>query len=228
MNGYTLYGGGVTRSAVIEALLRELDQDYALVAVDPLKGEHRTPDYLALNPAGFVPTLVTPEGDVLHETVAMIIYLADRYPNAGLAPAPGETGRGRFLSRLLYLNNDIDSRTKSLFYAHRWSTDGADAPRIRDKAFEALVERWRVYDDWLAADGPFALGERFSAADVFMALWAAYGLRELDDVTGRYAHVGACYDAVIARPKAGPPIAAVRDALARWKAVGGRDAEVSQ
>ena len=228
MHGYTLYGGGVTRSAVVEALLRELDRPYDLVAVDPLRGENRTPAYLKLNPAGFVPTLVTPEGEALHETVAMLIYLGDRHGDKGLAPGPSDASRGRYLARLLYLNNDIDGRTKSFFYPHRWSSDAADAPRIRDAAYEAIMERWRVYDTWLAEDGPYALGATFTIADMFMALWAAYGLRETDDITRRFVHVARCYDAVVARPKGGPPIASVREALDRWKATGGMDGRVSR
>jgi glutathione S-transferase len=227
MSRYTLYGGGVTRSAVIEAVLKELDLAYDLVAVDPLKDENKTPAYLKLNPTGFVPTLVTPEGEALTETLAMALYLAERHDAAGLAPAPADPDRGRFLGRLLFLNNDIDSRTKTFFYPHRWSTDRADADRVRDKAFDVLIERWRIYDTWLAEDGPFALGERFSLADMFMTLWAAYGLRETDDITGRYPHVARCYDLVAARPRSGPVFTDIRRALGEWKATGAMDGEVT-
>jgi len=227
MTGYTLYGGGVTRSAVIEAVLRELDLDYELIVIDPLKGEHRAAEYLALNPTGVVPTLVTPEGEALNETVAMALYLAERHAAPVLAPAPGDATRGRFLGRLLFLNNDIDSRTKTFFYPHRWSTRRADVPHIRDKAFDVLMERWKIYDRWLADEGPFALGERFSLADLFMALWAAYGLHKTDDITGRFAHVARCYDAVVARPKSGPVIAGLRQALKAWMETGAMDGDVA-
>jgi glutathione S-transferase len=228
MTDYKLYGGGVTRSAVIEAVLKELGLGYELVAIDPLKGENRTAAYLKLNPTGFVPTLVTPEGEAITQTVAMALYLAERHDAGGLAPAPSDPDRGRFLARLFFLNNDIDSRTKTFFYPHRWSTAEADAPRIRDKAFDNLIARWRIYDTWLAEAGPFALGSRFSLADLFMALWAAYGLHDTGDITGRFAHVARCYDLVVARPKSGPVIAGLRQALDDWKSTGAMDGSVTR
>ncbi len=81
-----LYGFGPTRS--IRALwgLRELDAEFEFVPVNLMAGEHRRPEFLRLNPAGKVPVLV--DGDlVLTESAAIVLYLAEKYPDKGLLPA---------------------------------------------------------------------------------------------------------------------------------------------
>jgi glutathione S-transferase len=80
-----LYGFAPTRTIRALWVLRELDLPFELVAVDLTKGEHRAPEFLAVNPAGKVPVLV--DGDVvLTESVAIVLYLAEKYPEKGLLP----------------------------------------------------------------------------------------------------------------------------------------------
>jgi glutathione S-transferase len=81
-----LYGFGPTRSLRALWGLRELGVDFEFVPVNLLTGEHRHPEFLALNPAGKVPVLV--DGDlVIPESAAIVLYLAEKYPERGLLPA---------------------------------------------------------------------------------------------------------------------------------------------
>jgi glutathione S-transferase len=87
-----LYGFPPTRSIRALWTLRELDVDFEFVNVDPTKGELRRPEFLALNPAGKLPVLV--DGDfVLTESVAIVIYLAEKYLRKACSPAGFEHGR---------------------------------------------------------------------------------------------------------------------------------------
>ena len=80
-----LYGLAPTRTVRVEWMLRESDVDFEYVQVDPRKGELHRPDFLALNPAGKLPVLV--DGDfVLNESVAIVLYLAEKYPLKGFLP----------------------------------------------------------------------------------------------------------------------------------------------
>jgi glutathione S-transferase len=80
-----LYGFGPTRSLRALWGLRELDADFEFVPVNLLAGENRRPEFLALNPAGKVPVLV--DGDnVIPESAAIVLYLAEKYPDRGLLP----------------------------------------------------------------------------------------------------------------------------------------------
>ena len=219
---YILYGGGVTRSVGAQMVLEEAGLPYELRPVDPLKGEHRTAAFVALNPAGYVPVLVTPEGQALHEVAAIMAYLADRHRLEDLAPAPEDPLRGLYLSKLFYQTNDIEPHTKRFNYPDRFSTDPADAPRIRAKALEQALERWSVLDRYLAESGPYHLGERFSLVDLHMAMWAGYGLETTDDLLETFPAVRRCYDLVAARPKVGPLLAGVREEINRWRDISGQ------
>jgi glutathione S-transferase len=80
-----LYGFGPTRSLRALWGLRELDADFEFVPVNLLAGENRRPEFLALNPAGKVPVLA--DGDnVIPESAAIVLYLAEKYPDRGLLP----------------------------------------------------------------------------------------------------------------------------------------------
>jgi glutathione S-transferase len=81
-----LYGFGPTRSLRALWGLKELDAEFEFVPVNLLAGEQRRPDFLRLNPAGKVPVLV--DGDlVVTESAAIVLYLAEKYPEKGLMPA---------------------------------------------------------------------------------------------------------------------------------------------
>lgn len=81
-----LYGFGPTRSLRALWGLKELGAEFELIPVNLLAGEHQRPDFLALNPAGKVPVLV--DGDlVITESAAIVLYLAEKYPEKGLMPA---------------------------------------------------------------------------------------------------------------------------------------------
>src|SRR5436190_5421274 len=80
-----LYGFPPTRSIRVLWTLRELDVEFEFVNVDPTKGEHRRPEFLAVNPAGKVPVLVD-DDFVLSESVAIVPYLAEKYPQNGFLP----------------------------------------------------------------------------------------------------------------------------------------------
>ena len=81
-----LYEFGPTRSIRVRWTLQELGVDFEPIRINLLAGEHQRPDFLKINPAGKIPVLV--DGDlVLTESVAIVLYLADKYPNKGLIPS---------------------------------------------------------------------------------------------------------------------------------------------
>ena len=155
-------------------VLEEGGLEYDLRHVDITAGEHRSESFLAVNPRGFIPTLVTESGEVISETAAIMMYLADRHRLAELAPLPDEAGRGVLHDWLYYHVGEVQEAGKRLAYANRYSTDPADIPRIRAKAKEALFGRWRIVDRHLAANGPHHLGSRFSLVDLYLSIPSAF------------------------------------------------------
>jgi glutathione S-transferase len=156
------------------AVLIELGVAFELQLVDRQKGETRAPDYLALNPHARVPTLV--EGDmVMYESAAIVQYLCERHPGAELAPAPGTWQRPQFLQWLIYLTNTVQEELNHWWHPEAYA--GPDEPS--QKSLLAQTERnldrmWQFLDRRIADHGPFLLGERFSAADIYLAMLARW------------------------------------------------------
>ena len=202
MPGYVLYGGRFTRALLVEMVLAEGGLAYELREVDVVAGEHRSPEFLAVNPAGFVPALVTPEGEALHETAAINLTLAERHGLTHLAPGPGEPERGPFLSGLFYLTGELEPLLKRVFYPERYSPRTEDIPAVRERSLQHALERFGVIDRRLQDGGPYHLGARFSLVDLTAAYWAVC----IDDAARLtpYPALKRCTDLVTARPKLRP------------------------
>jgi len=154
------YHNPQSRSQMVRWMIEEAGAPHRIVPIDFTRNEHKAPGFLALNPMGKLPT-IEHRGTVVTETAAIIAYLADTFPQAGLAPAPGEPARGAY---------------------YRWLFFGAGCfePALLDKMMKRPeVERksavgWGSYDDVLAtlkaalATGPYLLGDKFTAADLYI------------------------------------------------------------
>ena len=171
MSGYILYGGDFTRALITQMVMAEGEIDYELRKVDILKNEHRSESFLKINPAGWVPTLITPEGGVLYETPAINLFLVDRHRLEHLAPMIEDPDRGRFLSALFYISGELEPAMKRYFYPHRFVIDAREIEAMKHKALEDALERLHVIDQRLSADGPFHLGARFSLVDLMLTFW---------------------------------------------------------
>ncbi len=88
---------------------------------------------------------------------------------------------------------------------------------MRAAAQEVARERWSVIDGYLAADGPYHLGERFSLLDLHMAMWVNYGVAAPRDMAEEFPAIGACFERVMARPKAAALLDDVITMIAAWQ-----------
>ena len=155
----TLYHSPNTRSSGALTLLEELGAPYHLDIVDMKAGEQRQPAYLAVNPMGKVPAVKHGEA-LITEQVAIFLYLADLFPEAGLAPPIRDPLRGPYLRWMV-------------FYAACFEPAVIDRSTQKDPA-PLSMSPYADFDTMFKtltgqlAKGPYLLGERFSAADV---LW---------------------------------------------------------
>lgn len=198
---YILYGGDFTRSVLVQWVLEEGGIEHEFRKIDILKGEHKTPEFLAINPAGLVPVLITPEGQALFETAALMVYLADQHGLTELAPAPADPARGLFLSTIFYLASDIQSEMKRFHYPHRFSLRREDDAKVQDLARSTVLSRLAVMDGRLARNGPYALGTRFSLADAYLTYWVAW--LGHSEVRRGLPSITKLYDLVRSRPGIG-------------------------
>ncbi len=179
-------------------LLEELGVPYALALVDRKANAQKSPEYLKLNPAGRIPVLA--DGDlVIFETAAIVMHLLDTRGGDGLAPQIGTSERARFYQWLMYLTNTVQAEAHPYFYPDQHATDAAGAAQVKQKAEERWTEMFGLLDRELAARGPYLLGERFSALDVYLAMLVRWG-RFLKSPPRDLPHVGRLAQTVANRP----------------------------
>jgi glutathione S-transferase len=199
---YILYGGDFTRATLVQWVLEEGKIEYELRKIDIQNGEHRSAEFLAINPAGLVPALITPEGDTLYEVAALMLYLADRHQLAELAPPLTDPDRGLFLSTVFHVAADIQSEMKRFHFPHRFSLRSEDNAGIQDLAKSLVLSRLNVMNTRLAKRGPYVLGTRFCLADVYLCFWIAYLDRE--GVCKQLPSIAKLYGLVRSRPSVIP------------------------
>ncbi len=90
---YQLYWYRTASSLAPMAVLEEVGVAYEAVEIDTAAGEHKAADYRQIHPLGLVPALRLPDGGTVFESAGIVMFLADRYPVTGLAPAPASDDR---------------------------------------------------------------------------------------------------------------------------------------
>ncbi|MBK0012174.1 glutathione S-transferase family protein [Stenotrophomonas sp. S41] len=164
----TLYGSVSTASLVVHWLLIELGIEHELVLLDFDKREHKAAPYLALNPAGVVPTLMI-DGQALTEAAAIALYLADRHPEAGLLPAPGTPARGEAYRWMFWCANTLQPAYRAWFYPHEAAGE-ANVAATQAMARQRLEAAWQQMAAHLQTQGPYVLGEAPSVVDFMLVM----------------------------------------------------------
>lgn len=180
------------------AVLREIAVPFELVRIDTAAGAHRTAAYRAINPNQRVPTLV--HGDrVMSESAAIVLYLCELHPEAGLMPLPGEPRRHLFLQWLTYFTNTMQEELHHWWHAEYYCDGDASQADLKTVADRRLGEIFSRLDSTLAAAGPYILGERFSAADIYFAMLCRW-TRKMTVPATAYPAINRLIGLVTARP----------------------------
>ncbi len=167
---YRLYGKPFTMSMVPEGTLDEIGADYVTVTLPD--GRSEDPEYLRLRPDGLVPTLVIDDDLVVIEGSAIAMHLADRHPEAGLAPEPGTRERALWYQWMVWLNSVVHPAVVHEYHADWFTTDGGGVAPVREAARRRADELWRGIDATVAGRA-WLVGERFSTADILFLAEAA-------------------------------------------------------
>ncbi len=165
---YTLYYAPGTASMVVHQALLEIGAPYTLQLVDFKQDAQHAPDYLALNPSGKVPVLVI-DGQPRSESVALLLMLAERHPEAGLIPPAGDPAREAWQQWAVYLSNSLMSAYRLWFYPQELGD--AEHPPIVHAALQRQIEGvWTLLDTHLAQGGPYLLGASCSGVDLLLTM----------------------------------------------------------
>ncbi|NQV47168.1 MAG: glutathione S-transferase family protein [Rhodospirillaceae bacterium] len=178
-------------------MLEDIGAEHRLIRVDRDKGEHKSPEYLKLNPKGLIPVLV--DGDlVLYETAAICLHLADRHPQANLAPALGTHGRAHMYKWLMHMTNTVQSDVLVYNYPDRYTTDPGGVEAVKAASAARLENAYQQIDAHLA-EGPYLLGDTFSLADYYLLLMARWG-RNMANPPRTLPNLGRSLDRIAERP----------------------------
>ena len=197
-----LYGFPPTRTIRAQWVLQELDLEFEYVQVDPTKGEHRRPEFLALNPAGKLPVLVD-DDLVLNESVAIVLYLAEKYPQKGFLPVDLQA-RAEVYRWLLFTVTELEQPVWRIQrHTHGYPIEKRLPPEIHN-ARQDFLDMAAVMEKHLATR-PVLVGDNVTVADFI----AAYTLdmASLVHLLENLPNLRAYMERMYARPKAPQRIA---------------------
>ena len=196
---YTLYWSPGSASMAPHCCLEESGAPYTLKLVDMSKKQHQSAEYLKINPAGKIPTLTIDGSFLMTEAAAICMLIADRHPEAKLAPAPDELARGHHYMWLTHLSNTLQATMLEYYYPDRHTAAAGGTDAVSAKAAESIAVIWQRIDAHLQANGPFLLGDRFSAADTFCYMLSQWQ-ECCPDTYAKFPGVKRLADLVAARP----------------------------
>ena len=168
---YTLYYHPGSARMLVHLALLEIGVPYRLVEIDFASKAQHAQDYRGINPMGVVPTLVI-DGKPLMESAALLLILAERHPQAGLAPLAGSAARDEWHQWVVHLSTTLGAAFRLWFYPGDLAAGPAAAgaappdPAIRGALQSRIEQAWDRLDAHLRARGPYLLGEEFSGVDL--------------------------------------------------------------
>jgi glutathione S-transferase len=182
-----LYYNPRSRAAIAKWMLDECGADYEIVPIDLQQRQHKTPEFLRINPSGKIPALVDGASRIF-ENAAICLYLGDKFLEANLAPRLDAPERGRYLSLMVYSTAQLE-------------------PAMRDELMgvETLPQGgwtdFQTAQDVIEAelgDGAYLFGEWFTAADVMIGSMFIY--KRLWSGPSERPKIGAYVDRLLSRP----------------------------
>lgn len=194
---YVLYFSPGAASLCVHWLLIDTGLPHELRRLDLAAREHKSPEYLALNPNGVVPTLLV-DGQPVYECAALLLLIADRHPELALRPDRGSRAEALYLQWTLHLANTLQPAFRTWFYPHEAAGEAVaeDAKTLARARIEAAFDR---LDAHLAAHGPYVCGASITAAD-FLATMLLRWSRNMPRPATTWPALGAYAQRMKARP----------------------------
>lgn len=198
---YILYGDKDSGAFCVEAALAEVFADYEFKLVSLERQEQRHPEFLALNPAGKIPALALPTGELVTESAALLLTIADRHPGATLLPAAGSAARALAYRWTVFMASEIYPMVEIVDYPERFAPRGASAESLKEHARDRIRERLLIVERAIA--GPWLLAGGFCIADIYLAMFCRWSIGgEWRDT--HLPKINELAKAVAARPRIAP------------------------
>jgi glutathione S-transferase len=171
-----LYHSPGSCSLACHIALEEAAAEFEPVTIRLPAAENFEPEYLKIQPTGFVPLLEMTNGEHLTEAVAILLHVARAYPDAGLLPEAGSGEEARVFEWLAWLTNTMHIAYACLWRPERFSADPAARRAIADEATARIKQLNWIVERRLAGRD-FAAGTAYSVADLFLLVFFRWANR---------------------------------------------------
>ena len=166
---YTVYGAAGSGSVPVEAALTLIGAPYEVIEAVTWEGDHERDKVAPVNPMRQIPALITPDGETLTESAAILIWLAEQHPEAALAPEPGDPRRAQFLRWMSFVPASI----YSMFWVRDVPSrlvgdDPAAQAAVTARTAERIAECWGVMESQIEP-GRWLLGDELTVLDLYVA-----------------------------------------------------------
>jgi GST-like protein len=169
---FIIFGDKGSGAFSAEAALAEVGAPYEFKTISLEKNEQRSPEFLAINPSGKMPAVRLPEGLMLTESLAILLTVADHFPNARLLPPQASPNRGTAYRWLAFMAAEIYPMVEISDYPERFAPAGEQAEALREKARERIRDRLVIVERQVA--GPWFLPSGFSILDIYAAMFSRW------------------------------------------------------
>ena len=166
---FTVYGSPGYGSTIVEGTLELLGLPYRSVEAGPNGTGEEQALLQAMNPLKQTPVLVAPDGTVMTESAAILLWLGDLFPDKALTPAPAAPERAAFLRWLAYIPAQIYPMYLLKDHPGRWVRGDDAGDELRDAAVEQIRTAWRAMEATVQP-APFVLGERMTLLDLYICI----------------------------------------------------------
>ncbi len=167
-----LYYAAGTCALASHIALAEAGAEFVTVRIDFRRNEQRMPEYLAINPKGRVPSLVTEHG-VLTETPALLVYIAQLFPAAQLAPLDDAFDFARVQAFNSYLCSTAHVAHSHRMRGYRWADDPAAIEEMQRKVSQSVGECFELIEREMF-EGPWVMGETYTICDPYLFTLAQF------------------------------------------------------
>lgn len=198
---YTIYGAKRSSNFAIEAALAEAGAEYDFINVNIRDNEQRSDKFAQINPTRKIPALKLPSGEIITESAAILLTIADRHPEAKLLPPQGSAERAFAYRWIAFLASEVYPIVEIEDYPERFAPTKALAPQLGEIARERIRDRFVILEKGIAGN-PWLLASGFCIADLYAANLTSWAGKDW-----RAAHcpkIERLAAAVAARPKVAP------------------------
>jgi len=196
---YKLYNVKRWGSISAHLVLEELDVPYQNVWMTP--EQVKAPEFREISPLGLIPALGLADGRAISESAAIVAFLTDSHPEKGLAPPIGSDDHAQYLSLLVFMAVNLYPYIDFAFNGGRLAETEEQNAAIRRKGGQHSLEIFGILENRLAEDGPFLLGDNFSAADIYLFMLTLWAYPSESAVLERYPNIARVVQYVRSRPR---------------------------